>query len=171
MNSIKNNLFSLMQNSAISTIALHSFTLGYNNVAKNKKNRKSFPRLEYTFFVLPIVYNHESRKTFGSSNELYTALINNKSVSLGLQERAGKMAQQTFDGLNLAFSKNILNYNREHKTIGLSRGFQTKKMILPISMMYSENSVKQIQDCAYKLGGIFAKKDEKSIQIELNIKF
>lgn len=99
------NLFELMQNDALGVIALHSFTLGYHNIAKNKSNKVFFPRLEYLFFVLPIVYNYSAMLSFLNSNELYTALMKEHSILLGLQERARKMTGQTFDGLNLAFSK------------------------------------------------------------------
>jgi len=165
------SLFDLMQNTAVSTIALHSFILGFYNVAKHKENQTPFPKLEYTFFVLPIVYNQDSLETFRSSNELYSALQKDNSIILGLQERANKMTKQTFGGLNLGFSKKIFSYNREEKTIELIKGFQSKKLILPLSMNNSENSVKMIQDCAFKLGGIFAKRNKKNIQLDLNIIF
>lgn len=167
----ENNLFDLMQNTALSTIALHSFTLGYYNLAKNRDGAISFPRLEFMFFVLPIVYNYNSMEIIKSSNELYTALLKDTSITLGLQERANKMSKQTFNGLNLAFSKNILTYNNSNKTIELLKGFQTKKIILPLSMNNSDNSVKKIQDSAFKLGSIFAKRNPQNLQFELNIRF
>jgi hypothetical protein len=171
MTSNKNNLFYLMQNPMISAIALHSFTLGYNNVSKNKRGKNPFPKLEYAFFVLPIVYNNSAMETFRSSNQLYTALINNKAIVLGLHERSTKMAGQTFSALNLAFSKNILNYNKEAGTIGLTISYPRRKLPLSLNQASSENTVKKIQDCAHKLGAIFAKKNEKNLQLELNIKF
>lgn len=164
------NLFGLIQNSAIGAIALQSFTLGYYGVAKNKEKENPFPKIDYLFYVLPIVYNQSSMNTFRSSNQLYTALLANKAIPLGLQERANKMSQQTFDALNLAFSKQILNYNKEFHTIGLSKGYNNKKLILPMGMSYAENSVKKIQDSAFKLGSLFAKRNKKNIQVELNIK-
>jgi len=165
------NLFDLMQNSAISAIALQSFTLGYHNVARYKDNIYPYPKLKYMFYVLPIVYNQDSMEIFKSSNELYTALIKNTSIILGLQERANKMSVQTFDGLNLAFSKKVLELNKQSGTIELLKGFQSKKMTLVLSMNNTYNSVKKIQDCAFKLGSIFAKRNEKNIQLELNIRF
>lgn len=167
----QNNLYDIFQNTAISTIALHSFSLGYFKVAKNIDWESNFPKMEYLFFVLPIVYNQSSMKTFRSSNQLYTALAGNKSITLGLQDRANKMSIQTFDALNLAFSKNILDYNKTDKTIEIKTGFKDKKIILPTSMMDLEHSVKMIQDCAFKLGGIFAKTNKKNLQINLNIVF
>jgi hypothetical protein len=164
-------LFTSMQNSALSTIALHGFTLGFFNVAKHKENFNHFPRFTYLFYVLPIVYNQDSMETFKSCNQLHSVLIKDSSIILGLQERANKMSTQTFDSLNLAFSKKILGLNKEDKTIETLKGFQTKKIPLPLSMNDSNNSVKKIQDCAFKLGGLFAKRDEKNIQFELNIRF
>lgn len=167
----QNGLFELMQNSAISTIALHSFILGFNYVAKKRDNILSFPRLEYMFYVLPIVYNQKAMETFKSSNELYSVLLKESSIILGLQERANKMTKQTFDGLNLGFSKKILTYNNIDKTIELLKGFNSKKIVLYLTMDNSDNSVKKIQDSAFKLGSIFAKRNSNKIQFELNIRF
>lgn len=165
------NLFDLMQNDALGVIALHSFTLGYNLIAKNKQLESKFPKLEYLFFVLPIVYNHSAMLSFLNSNELYTALMKEPAILLGLQERACKMSQQTFDGLNLAFSKKILTINKDSNTIVLLKPFSSKKLILSMASYNTFDSVKQIQDSAYKLGSIFAKKHDKNIQHDLNIRF
>lgn len=165
------NLFELMQNDALSVIALHSFTLGYHTIAKNRKSESTFPRLEYLFFVLPIVYNYSAMLSFLNSNELYTALMKEHSILLGLQERAEKMSVQTFDGLNLAFSKKILSINKENGSIILLRPYTGKKLVLAMSSNISYDSVKQIQDSAYKLGCIFAKKHDNNIQNDLNIRF
>jgi len=167
----QDNLFNILQNSAVGTIALHSFVLGYFNVAKHKEEKETFPRLEYLFYVLPIVFNENSMETFRSSNQLYTALKENNTIILGLQERSNKMSVQTFDALNIAFSKKILTYNKENKTIELLRGYQTKKLPLLLSMNSTENSVKKLQDSANKLGAIFAKRHYINIQTELNIRF
>lgn len=164
-----NNLFDLLQNTAVGAIALHGFTLGYHNVAKHKDGMLRFPKLGYCFYVLPIVYNQDAMDTFKSSNELYTVILKNNSIMLGLQERAIKMSQQTFDSLSLSFSKKILSINKLHGTIEIERGFQVKKLPLPLKMNDENNSVKKIQDCAFKLGSIFAKRNENNIRFELNI--
>lgn len=164
-----NNLFDLLQNTAVGSIALHGFTLGYHNVAKHKDEMLQFPKLGYCFYVLPIVYNQDAMDTFKSSNELYTVILKNNSIMLGLQERAVKMSQQTFDSLSLSFSKKILSINKLQGTIEIERGFQVKKLPLPLRMNDESNSVKKIQDCAFKLGGIFAKRNENNIRFELNI--
>jgi len=165
------NLFELMQNDALGVIAVHSFTLGYYNIARNKEGELKFPKLEYLFFVLPIVYNYSSMLSFLNSNELYTALIKEHSIILGLQERAYKMSKQTFNALNIAFSKKILSIDKDNGTIMLLKPYTSKKLILSISSNNSFDSVKQIQDSAYKLGSVFAKKHEKNIQTSLNIRF
>ena len=51
------------------------------------------------------------------------------------------------------------------------RGFTVKKLPLPLSMSDSQNSIKRIQDSAHKLGAIFAKRNPKNIQVDLNIRF
>jgi len=164
-------LFDLMQNQAVSAIALQGFILGYHSVAKHKANKLPYPHIGCLFYVLPIVYNQKAVNTFRSSNELYAALLKDNSIILGLQERANKMTEQTFDALNLAFSKKILSYNKSNQTIELMKGFETKKIALFLSMNSSDNSVKKIQDSAFKLGSIFAKRDKINIQFELKIVF
>jgi hypothetical protein len=44
-------------------------------------------------------------------------------------------------------------------------------MTLFMEMNNTHHTVKRIQDSAHRLGNIFAKKNEKNIQIELNIRF
>jgi hypothetical protein len=102
---------------------------------------------------------------------LYTAIVKDTSVTLGLQDRANKMAEQTFDSLNLAFSKNILVWEKDDNTISLGQKFKARRMTLLMEMNNTHHTVKQIQDSAHRLGNIFAKKNEKNIQIELNIRF
>lgn len=165
----KDYIFDLLQNSVVGAIALHSFTLGYHNVAKNKEHISSYPPVTFFFYVLPIVYNEDAMETFKSSNELYSVMLKNKEIVLELQNRANKMTSKTFSSLNMAFSKKILLLNTNEKTIELEKGFQSKKLSLPLSMNSSTNSVKKIQDCAFKLGAIFAKRNPAHIQSELNI--
>jgi Family of unknown function (DUF6521) len=167
----KDNLFDLLQNSVVGAIALHSFTLGYNNVAKHKENNLKYPSLSYLFYVLPIVYNKDAMEVFKGSQELYSVLLKDSSIVLGLQDRANKMSAKTFDSLNMAFSKKVLILNKENNSIELGNGFQSKKLPLTLSMNLKENSVKKIQDCAFKLGAIFAKRSINNIQFELNIRF
>nr|WP_315422396.1 three component ABC system middle component [uncultured Pedobacter sp.] len=168
---IEANIFELMQNDIIGAIALHSFTLGYHNVAKHKDLEFPFPKLEYIFFVLPIVYNYSSLITFLNSNEVYTALYKEPSIRLGLQERALKMTGQTFNALNIAFSKKILDINTKNFTVSLLKPYTSKKLTLSLAAYKSFDNVKKMQDCACKLGNIFAKRHEKNIQQDLNILF
>lgn len=167
----QDNLFDLIQNSTISALALHSFILGYYKVSKGRKEEIHYPRIEYTFFVLPIIYNNNAMEIFKSSDQLYSAISKDHSITLGLQERAQKMSKQTFNGLNIAFSKKILTYNKHNKTIEIMSGFKTERIKFHDQNLSSENSIKKIQLTAYKLGSIFAKKNKRNIQIELNINF
>ena len=164
-------LFDLMQNEALSVIALHSFTLGYHMVARHRENQADFPKLTYMFYVLPIVYNYASMLSFLNSNELYTALIKEHSISLSLQERANKMVFQTFNALNLAFSKKILSIDKRDNRIYILRPYTSKKLMISKSSYLKYDNVKQLQDSAYKLGSIFAKRHEKNIQLDLNVLF
>jgi len=165
------NLYDVFQNIALSTVALQSFTHGYHEIAKNKEQVSNYPKLSQMFYILPIVYNYNAMTVFGNSIDLYTAIVKDTSVTLGLQDRANKMAAQTFDSLNLAFSKNILLWNKLDGTIELGHGFKGRRMTLFMEMNNTHHAVKRIQDSAHRLGNIFAKKNEKNIQIELNIRF
>lgn len=163
------NLYDIIQNIAIGALACHSFVQGYSMVAKNKKNKSHFPKLEYLFYVLPIVYNEETMGTFKTSTELVNAIIKDKSIILGLQDRANKMSPQTFDALNLAFNKQLLGIN-ENKEITISLEMLKHRITIP-GTLNRDNVVKNIQDTARRLGNMFAKTDEKNIQLELNIRF
>lgn len=163
------NLYDIIQNVGIGALACYSFVQGYSILAVNKKNKSKFPKLEYLFYVLPIVYHQDTLQTFRSSTELYTILVKNKSIILGLQDRANKMSPQTFDALNLAFNRELLSINTSNEIIIKPEDLRNKISIPTI--FGRENTIKNIQDTSRRLGNIFAKTDDKNIQIELNIRF
>jgi hypothetical protein len=49
-------------------------------------------------------------------------------------------------------------------------GFDKKRLPLTTTTNSSDNSVKKIQSSAYKLGNLFAKTNDKNLQISLNIR-
>lgn len=164
------NLFDILQNNVIGVIALHSFILGYSKVkTSQKKSDKIEPSIDFLFYVLPIIYGESSLNSFKSSFELYTAISKDKSISLGLQERAGKMKQQTLDCINLGFSKEIFTINIEEYTIGLNEAQKSSNILK--STKISSSFYKDIYRASYRLGNIFAKKDSKMLQLKLNIRF
>ncbi|MEP3209541.1 MAG: three component ABC system middle component [Maribacter sp.] len=164
------NLFDVLQNNAIGIIAIHSFILGYKKVVLNKHSGKeSAPSFSSLFYVLPIVYGESSLKSFKSSFELYTALSKDRSITLGLQERAQKMSAQTLDSINLGFSKNIFIFNEENQTIDLSEKFNSISILN--TMKISTPFLKEVRTASFRLGNIFAKKDDKMLQITMNIRF
>jgi hypothetical protein len=165
------NLFDILQNNAIGLIAIHSFILGYKSVAINKDISKKdlTPSFNSLFFVLPVVYGESSLKSFKSSNELHTALSKDKSISLGLQERAKKMSSQTLDSLNLGFSKKIFTYDKENNTIDLNEKYSSKSILN--TMKINNSYLKEVRTAGFRLGNIFAKKDDKILQITMNIRF
>lgn len=160
------NLFSILQNSTLGVIAIHSFILGYNNVAKHKEDKSDYPKIDYLFFVLPIVYDYKSLKSI--KYKLDTSIIENKELTLGLQNKAEKMSKQTFDSLNMGLSKLIFKINKNDYTVELTDDCKKEITIL---MKFSNETIKDIQTISKRLGNIFAKRDEKKIQIELNIRF
>lgn len=163
------DLFDILQNTTIGVIAIHSFIHGYNAVNKEKKSESRNPRLNHLFYVLPIVFESSSVETFKSSMELYTAISQDKTITLGLQDSANKMSTQTFDCLNLGFSKEIFTLDKESMRIGLAEKYETRS-ILNI-MKIRDQYLKDVRKAAFRLGNIFAKKDEKMIQLTLNIRF
>lgn len=163
------DLFDILQNTTIGVIALQSFILGYSAVTKGKKGETRNPCLNHLFYVLPIVFERSSVQTFNSSMELYTAISKDKTITLGLQESANKMSTQTFDSLNLGFSKEIFTLDKESMRIGLAEKYKTKS-ILNI-MKIRDQYLRDVRKAAFRLGNIFAKKDEKMLQLTLNIRF
>jgi len=160
------NLFDILQNPAIGVIAIHSFILGYNNVAKHKEDKNDYPSLNQLFYILPVIYDISAMKSI--KNELYTTLTENKNFTLELEERARKMSGQTFESLNLGFSKLIFKLNRENFTIEIEKDYN--KNILDM-MKISTESLRNIQTYSKRLGNIFAKKDEKMLQKAFQIRF
>lgn len=160
------NLFDVLQNPAIGAIAIHSFILGYNNVAKYKDDKSDFPPLNYLFFILPIIY--DNRALMSIKQELYTTTANNKELTLGLHEKAQKMSRQTFESINLGFSKNLFSLDKENYRIEIAPNYN--KDILNL-IKINDQTLKNIQIHSKRLGNIFAKKDEKMIQLELDIRF
>ncbi|WP_442844593.1 three component ABC system middle component [Leeuwenhoekiella sp. H156] len=165
----KLDLFDVLQNTTVGVIAIQSFVLGYNAVSKGKKSEVIDPHLYHLFYVLPIVLEKSSVETFKSSMELYTAISKDKNLTLGLQNTANKMTGQTFDSLNLGFSKGIFTLDKGSMRIGLTDEF--KKVSILRKMKISDPYFKNIRNAAFRLGNIFAKKDEKMLQLTLNIRF
>jgi len=167
MESNLKNLFELIQNPVVSSIALHSFVHGYNNIAINKENALKYPKIEYVFYVLPVIYHRDSLNTFSSARSMQRALEHNNSITIGLHERAVKMISQTYQGLNISFEKELLTINKNNMTIELL--YMKKRIPLPKSMRKFD--LLKIQRCAVQLGNIFAKTDERNLQTYLNIRF
>lgn len=163
------DLFDVLQNTTIGVIAIQSFILGYNAVTKGKNGEAIDPRIHHLFYVLPIVFESSSVETFKSSMELYTAISKDKNITLDLQNSANKMSSQTFDSLNLGFSKGIFLLDKESMRIGLTDEYKNKSIL--IKMKISDQFFKNIRSAAFRLGNIFAKKDEKMLQLTLNIRF
>lgn len=163
------DLFDVLQNTTIGVIAIQSFILGYNAVTNGKKGEAIDPRIHHLFYVLPIVFESSSVETFKSSMELYTAISKDKNITLDLQKSANKMSAQTFDSLNLGFSKGIFSLDKDSMRIGLTEVYKNRSIL--INMKISDQFFKNIRSAAFRLGNIFAKKDEKMLQLTLNIRF
>lgn len=170
------NLFEILQNPIVGAIAIHGFISGYYYISKNKTSKNLNPSLNQSFFVLPVIYNYKSMSSFKSSRELYTAIThtehkNNigKSIFMGLHETACKMSQQTFDALNLGLSKNIFKLDNDNLVISINDNYRTYDILKLIKA--NNKFLKEIRKSAFQLGNIFAKTDDKMLQITLDIRF
>ena len=74
-----------------------------------------------------------------------------------------------FPALNLAFNKELLSINEANEITIKPEDLRSKISIQ--ATLGRENIVKNIQDTARRLGNMFAKTDDKNIQLELNIRF
>lgn len=157
--------FDIVQNVAISSISLHTFTLAYCSVAKNKSNKDNLPKLQYYFYILPLIYHEESLNYFYNRNNLYTVLSKYPEITTQLNHRANKMSKQTLDALNLAFNKKLLTIKRDNGVF-----YVTSKRKTTINEIYS-NDIKKIIMGSRKLGFMFAKLSDEKLQLQLNIKF
>ncbi|RYM34762.1 hypothetical protein ERX46_05150 [Brumimicrobium glaciale] len=163
------DLFDILQNTTIGVIAIQSFILGYNAVTKDSKSKTISPHINHLFYVLPIVFENSSVETFISSRELYTAISKDKTLTLGLQELANKMSTQTFDSLNLGFNKGIFTLDKKSMRIGITEKYQNKSILN--KMKIPDQYFGDIRKASFRLGNIFGRKDEKMLQLTLNIRF
>jgi len=154
--------FDLIQNVAISSLALHSFTLGYYSVA-NKRNDKrgNYPSVKYFFYILPLIYHEDSLDNFYQNNNLHRVFAHYPEISAQLQHRANKMSIQTFDALNLAFSTKLLKFNEDHQIIQQLR-------LTDIAELWPQD-IKKIVVGSRKLGFFFAKTSEQTLRLRFNI--
>lgn len=159
------DLFDILQNPPLGVLAIWGFVQGYQEKAQeqNPLGKSSEPLIEYLFFVLPIIYNHDMRQTLKGSYKLSTLIDKNENVILDLQERAEKMRAQTIECLNLAFSKKILALDIPNHTVKL---FTTNN----IPRNWRGRYINEIINCSNRLGKFFALNTEKTIQTTLNIR-
>lgn len=151
--------FDIIQNVSISAFAFHRFAYSYQNTAK-EYGTSNYPKFNYFLPILPLIYHKDSLEHINSSNELYTLIAKHPEIYTSLQHRMNKMCLQTFDGLNLAFNKELLTYNQSTHEINSLRN--------PIARTYHKD-VKDIFAGANKLGRWFAKTPIEELQIMLKI--
>jgi len=155
--------FESIQNIAISALALHSFTKGYYDFYINNPKDKQYPKLQYFFYVLPLIYHEDSLNNFYNSNNLYVVLKDYPQISTQLQNRANKMSKQTFDSLNLAFGSGLLSLNKLDSSF-----FVQLKRLTYINQKWPFDIDKIIKG-SRKLGIMFAKSPEDNLRIKLKV--
>lgn len=153
------NTFEVIQNEAISAFAFHKFTYSYNVTAKSF-NDKIDPSIFHFFPILPLLYHGESLDQICKSNELYMVIMKYPQICSSLQFRMHKMSSQTFAGLNLAFNKGLLTYDKNTHQISSLKS--------PVLRNYSAD-IQRIFKGANKLGRWCAKIPIEELQIMLKV--
>jgi len=109
-----------IQNIGIGALALHSFVLKYYD----QRDRLSGPDIHLTMPVLPILFQEELLEGIYSRNYkggFHIVITEYFGLPAGLQKKMESTSQKTFDSLNLAFSSNLLELDRERYQITPSR--------------------------------------------------
>lgn len=158
------NEYQVIQNTALSSLALHAFCKTYYNA----KDKTAGPELSLVMPVLPLVFNKKSADSLAEIKKItrqkfFGILSDHRDIPVGLQNRMELMADQTFEALNVAFKKKLLLYNSENTQI-----IPGAKVKTP-SLVYKENQ--NIMIASRVLGNWFAYYPIEQLCISLNIHF
>lgn len=152
----------IIQNSALGSLALWSFATKYY---ENTHQQKGVP-LPLTMIVLPMVFHKEtvssiSRRRYKGG--LYRSIGENRTISVGLQQRMESMADQTFMSLNVAFAAGLLKYDPE--TAQVIPGRTAKPSQVKIG------ETKEIMDASGRLGHWFSQISVEQLSVLLKVRF
>lgn len=153
--------YDVIQNAVISSLAFHSFAIGYYSVASKRNNKESSPHIKYFFYVLPLIYHEDSLNHFYKTNNLHVVLNSYPQIATQLQHRSNKMSKQTFDALNIAFSYGLLQFEKETLLIKLVRKTPLNNFVT--------SDVQRLLTGSRKLGFLFAKTPDQTLRLRLNI--
>lgn len=99
----------LVQNPAVGALALWAFVTQFIESQPNHRG----PALPLCLPVLPLALNHEASSALSARHfegGLELALVENRTLAAGLQDRMEGMTDQTMRALDLAFASKILDY-------------------------------------------------------------
>jgi hypothetical protein len=110
----------LVQNTGLGAMSLWAFT---NEFCGQMKHRRG-PQLPLATIVLPMVFHEETLEVIRARHfegGLFTALAQNRSIGVELQDRIESMFPQTMSALNLSFASGLLKFDRERGDLHAAR--------------------------------------------------
>ncbi|MDP2138561.1 MAG: DUF6521 family protein [Candidatus Didemnitutus sp.] len=147
----------LVQNPALGAALLHTFTLEYCEQNRNK----SGPPITHLLPVLPMLLHEETvQELYRRHYEggLLLALSENRTLTIGLQERMQSTVPRTMRALNLALAAGLLTYDPVEDQVRVaaktraefSSGAETKPMHAAATRLgYWFATVRIEQLCSY----------------------
>ncbi len=158
------NEYEIIQNAALGAHALYTFVDKYSNYNKDYRGVSIF----LCFLVLPIVYTKDYSNVICSKNfsrgSFIKILTSNEIIFEGIQERVLDLKKTTFRALDIAFSAELLIYDKDNGKIYLNR----KKNITP--RFGSDKGYKKIIAASRRLGAWFSQLETEQILAYLNVK-
>ena len=152
--------FSAIQNSALGAVILWEFCLHY------EKEKQAGPTLLLVMPILPLIFNaHATSAIFKRkmSGGLFRAINEDRSLVAGLQSRMVKMADQTFESINLGLASGLIGYDSE------SAKLATIRKSVPDGFDYSD--AENMRFAAKRLGIWFADLPIDQLSFMLNLRF
>ncbi|AYB32513.1 three component ABC system middle component [Chryseolinea soli] len=157
------NEFSIIQNSALGSLALFSFVKEYHY----SKDKLEGPTIPLLMPILPIVFNEESNLALSRNQKrltsYYKTLADCRTIPVGLQKRMEHMYSNTMNSLNIGFATGMLIYNNASAEIT-----PRPRLTLPDLTIAENHSIIQTSSL---LGFWFSKLTLEEICISLNIQF
>lgn len=102
----------IVQNQALGALSIWAFTLEYFK----KKNQTEGPAIPILMPLLPAVMHETTLKSLcrrSFDGGLYKAVTEDRTLTVGLQQRMKLMADQTFEAISLGILSGLLRYDDE----------------------------------------------------------
>ena len=155
--------FEIMQNTTLGALAVYFFIKEYY-YSKDKLEGVPLP---YLMPLLPIVFNEDSANKISSkqlrTTSFYKAILEERFIPIGLQNRMEEMYKQTIDSINVSLGLGLILYSAEDAS------FYPKENIRLPNIYANDNLV--IIRTAKNLGCWFAKIAIEDLCVALKINF